>query len=110
MCKNFAVGMCTILLALTVPAFRRTTYSTPDGKVTVQQSGKDAGSMTFTGKNGERMELNTGSGAKMPGDYPKDVPVYDGAKVVMSTSTSEKHAHVLALESSDAADKISDFY
>jgi len=47
---------------------------------------------------------------KVPDDYPKDVPIYSPAKVVMSQSISEKNARTLMLESTDAADKVVDFY
>ncbi|MGA3043927.1 MAG: hypothetical protein ABSF54_24395, partial [Bryobacteraceae bacterium] len=47
---------------------------------------------------------------KVPDDYPKDVPIYNPAKVVMSQSASDKNARNLMLESPDASDKIVDFY
>ena len=40
-------------------------------------------------------------GAKLPADYPKDVPVYDGGKVIMSQSATEKNMRNLVLESTD---------
>ena len=100
---------CALTLAITGAGCRRSaTYTTRDGSVTVQEHGKDAGSMTFTGKNGEKVAINM-NGGKVPDDYPKDVPLYE-AKVVMANSSSEKHAQHLMIESSDPADKISEFY
>lgn len=108
--KNIFVGICAFVLTFSGAACSRSkTYSTKEGRVTVEQQGKDAGSVTFTGKNGEKVAINT-NGGKMPDDYPKDVPVYEGTKVVMSQSASEKNTHSLVLESGDAADKIAEFY
>src|SRR5947209_6613944 len=98
--KNIAVGTCALMLIIAAGACRRSaTYSTKDGTVTVQEHGKDAGSMTFTGKNGEKVAINM-DGGKVPDDYPKDVPIYQG-KVVMANSSSEKHTQHLMIESGD---------
>jgi hypothetical protein len=108
--NKFFVGICAALLAIAGAACKRsTTYSTKDGSMTVEQKGKDVSSMTFTGKDGQKVVMDVGGG-KIPGDYPKDVPVYDGAKVILSQSASEKNAHNLVLESNDPAEKIAGFY
>jgi hypothetical protein len=65
--------------------------------------------MTFTGKDGQKVVMDVGNG-KLPADYPKDVPVYDGAKVILSQSASEKNTHNLVLESNDPPEKIAEFY
>jgi hypothetical protein len=88
---------------------RSRTVSTADGKISYQEKGKDAGTVTVTGKDGKTATLSFNQN-KVPDDYPKDVPVYSPAKVVMSQSFSEKKARNLMLESADAADKIVDFY
>jgi len=85
------------------------TYSTRDGSVTVEQKGNDASSMTFSSKDGKSVTMNVG-GDKIPDDYPKDLPVYPGAKVMVTQSLSEKNARTLMLESTDPADKIAEFY
>jgi hypothetical protein len=104
------VGICAAVLASAGAACKRSsTYSTKDGSMTVEQKGKDVSSMTFTGKDGQKVVMDVGGG-KVPGDYPKDVPVYDDAKVILSQSTSEKNAQNLVLESNDAAEKIAGFY
>jgi hypothetical protein len=108
--KSTLAGMCATLLAITASGCKKSsTYSTRDGSVTLEQKGKDVSSMTFTGKDGQKVVMDVGGG-KVPGDYPKDVPVYDGAKVIMSQSVSEKNARNLVLESNDAAEKIAEFY
>ena len=97
-CLLFAAGACN----------RSHTVTTSDGKVTYQEKGKDAGTVTVTGKDGKTATVDFNQG-KIPNDYPKDVPVYSG-KVVMAQSFSEKNARNLMLESSDTADKIAEFY
>lgn len=88
---------------------RTHTVTTADGKVSYQEKGKDSGTITVTGKDGKTATLDFNQN-KVPADYPKDVPVYNPAKVVMSQSASEKNTRNLMMESPDAADKIVDFY
>jgi hypothetical protein len=108
--ENIVIGICAIAAVAGAGACSRgTTYTSKDGSVTVEKKGPDQSSMTFTGKDGQKVEINTGGG-KIPGDFPKDVPVYEGTKVVMSQSANEKNTHTLVLESNDPAEKISDFY
>jgi hypothetical protein len=108
--ENIVIGICALSAVLGAGACSRgTTYTSKDGSVTVEKKGPDQSSMTFTGKDGQKVEINTGGG-KIPDDFPKDAPVYEGTKVVMSQSANEKNTHTLVLESSDPADKISDFY
>ena len=106
---NIVIGICSIALMGAGSACSRSTYTSKDGSVTVEKKGSDGSSMTFTGKDGQKVEINP-NGGKMPDNYPKDMPVYDGSKVVMSTVVSEKNAKNLILESPDSAEKIADFY
>jgi hypothetical protein len=98
-CLLFAAAGCS----------RSHTISTADGKVSYDQKGKDAGTVTVTGKDGKTATM-TFNENKVPGDYPKDVPIYSPSKVVMAQSVSDQNAHNLMLESQDAVDKIVDFY
>ena len=107
--ENLASAALALAALLVLGCSHSTTYTSKDGSVTVEQKGKDQGSMTFTSKDGNKVEVNS-SGGKVPDDYPKDLPVYGDAKVTLSTSVSEKNARNLILESPDAADKITDFY
>ena len=97
------------LLCASGACSRSHTVTTADGKVSYQEKGKDARTVTVTGKDGQTATLNFNQN-KVPDDYPKDVPIYSPAKVVMSQSISEKNARTLMLESTDAADKVVDFY
>ena len=103
-----------LCLALLVSAGcnRSKTYSTPDGKVTVEDHGKSGDStVTITGKNGEQVTINS-EGGKLPGDYPKDVPVASGAKVVMATNVNNEkdRGSNLVLESTDSLEHLVAFY
>jgi len=105
--------LCAVLAAgllFTAACSRTHTITTADGKVSYQEKDKGAGTVTVTGKDGKTATLSFNGGGKVPADYPKDVPVYSGTKVLMSQSASEKNAHSLMLESADAADKIVAFY
>jgi hypothetical protein len=107
---NIVVAVGAAILTVAGNGCRRpSTYTVKDGSLTVEQKGKDAGSMTFTGKNGETVAI-TMNGGKVPDDYPKDVPLYEGTKVIMANSASEKHARHLILESKDPAEKIVEYY
>jgi hypothetical protein len=103
-------ALLTASLLLAGAACSRThTFSTADGKVSYQEKGKDAGAITVTDKDGKTATLDFNQN-KLPAGYPKDIPVYSPAQVVMSQSSSDQNASSLMLESSDAADKIVDFY
>jgi hypothetical protein len=106
---NVVIGFCSLAILAFAACSRSTVYTSKDGSVTVDKKDGKATSMTFTGKDGQKVEINE-NGGKMPSDYPKDVPVYDGAKVVMSTTVSEKNAKNIVLETQDPVEKIADFY
>jgi hypothetical protein len=88
---------------------RSQTFSTSEGEVTVTNKSKDSGSYTFTGKDGQKMTMDVGAG-KLPDDYPKDVPVYKDARIVVTQTISEKNGRNLVLESGDSAEAIANFY
>ena len=90
---------------------RSKTVSSPSGDVKVEETGKAGQStVTFTGKNGESMTINS-EGGKLPDDYPKDVPVASG-KIVMATSVNnaDNKGSSLVLESADSLNKTVAFY
>jgi hypothetical protein len=107
--RPFGALLAAGLLLAGTACSRTHTVSTADGKVSYQDKGKDAGAITVTGKDGKTATLSFNQN-KVPDDYPKDLPVYSPAKVVMSQSASENHTRNLMLESPDAVDKIVDFY
>ena len=109
----FTHRIVVIFFALLVAGCNRSkTVSTPGGDVKVEESGKAGQStVTVTGKNGETMTINS-EGSKLPDDYPKDVPVASGAKIVMATSVNnaDNKGSSLVLESADSFDKTVAFY
>jgi hypothetical protein len=99
-----------VLLALCCAACSKSTvYSGKDGSVTVEQKGTDGSIVKFTDKNGQSVTVNS-AGGQVPADYPKDVPVYPGAKVVTTQSASQKHMINLIMETQDEVAAIADFY
>jgi len=107
--RPFGALLAASLLMATAACSRSHTVTTADGKDSYQEKGKDAGTVTVTGKDGNTATLSFNQN-KVPDDYPKDVPIYSPAKVVMSQSASEKNTRNLMLESADAADQIVAFY
>jgi hypothetical protein len=101
--------LVTCLLCAAAACSRTHTVSTAGGKVSYQEKGKDGGTVTVTGKDGQTATLNFNQN-KVPDDYPRDVPIYTPSKVVMSQSTTEQNTRNLMLESPDGMDKIVDFY
>jgi hypothetical protein len=98
-------------MLLMVGCNRSKTVSSPSGDVKVEETGKAGQStVTFTGKNGESMTINS-EGGKLPDDYPKDVPVASG-KIVMATSVNnaDNKSSSLVLESADNLNKTVAFY
>jgi hypothetical protein len=88
---------------------RSKTYSGPNGeKVTVS---KDGGSVEVnaTGEDGSKIQFSSSEkGVALPGDFPKDVPVYPGATVM--SSVNSKDGVMLTLQTTDAAEKVDAFY
>jgi hypothetical protein len=80
------------LVLLMAGCNRSKTVSTPSGDVKVEESGS--------------------AGSKLPDDYPKDVPVASGAKIVMATSVNnaDTKGSSIVLESAESFDKTVAFY
>jgi hypothetical protein len=74
-------------------------------------SNLEDGKMTFTdSKTGAQVNIGTG---EIPATFPKDFPVYPGAKVTSSLSGAEagkNNGYWLTFETADTADKVSAFY
>jgi hypothetical protein len=107
--SSIAVLTLTVLIA---GCSRSVTFTTPDGKVVVAQSGKPGQSaVTVTGKDGSKMTIDA-SGTKLPDGYPKDMPVASPAKILMATSVNDGKTlgfHVM-LESTETAENLAAFY
>src|SRR4051812_17885236 len=70
-----------------------------------------AAALTILGGCGSSTTPGTVSnGNSVPAGYPKDVPVYPGARVASTQALPEKHLIELTLESADERAKIGDYY
>ncbi len=71
----------------------------------------EEGKMTFTDKEtGTKVDIG---GGKVPDNFPKDFPLYPGAKVSSALSGSEagnNNGFWLTMETGDALDKVVSFY
>ncbi len=71
-------------------------------------SDKDGFQFKQTGKDGSVTQM--GTGAKLPADFPKDIPLPDGLQVQLVQSSPEKKEHVVQGTSSTAVDKLGAFF
>jgi hypothetical protein len=97
------------LLCAGAACTRTHTVTTADGKVSYQEKGKDGGTVTVTGKDGQTATMDFNQN-RVPADYPKDVPIYTPSKILMAQSIPQENARNLMLESPDGIDKIADLY
>lgn len=71
----------------------------------------NGGKVTIKGENGGTVTYGDTS---LPADWPSDAPVYPGAKITFSGSSSAnadgKTAATVALTTSDSSDKVSSYY
>ena len=63
-----------------------TTVETPDGNTATVTPGADGDSVTVTGPNGEQSKIAADdAGMELPKDFPKDIPIPPGTKVITTT-------------------------
>jgi hypothetical protein len=75
-------------------------------KDTSSQVRMDGGDITLSSSGG-----TVGLGGKLPDDFPKDVPVYPGANIIMATrSSTGKPAWSLTMTSGDDTEHVMAFY
>ncbi len=70
---------------------------------------KDKVTVTDTKGHGS---VQFGAGASVPDDWPKDVPVYPGAKVTLAIASKDtgSKGYALTLESKDSPKAVHDYY
>lgn len=85
---------------VTEKAIERTIEEKTGGEVQVNE-----GSLSFKNDKGT---VELGAAAKVPDSWPKDVPLYPGAKVTAAMSNDAQH--VLGLETSDSLEQALAFY
>jgi hypothetical protein len=76
------------------------------GKVDISKQG-----MTVEGNNGQT-KVAFGEAAKLPDNFPKEVPIYPDAKITGSVAVNDKkkNGEMVMFETPDTPDKVADFY
>jgi hypothetical protein len=102
--KLFAFSAVLLLTA----GCRKREYVGPHGeKVEYDSSGK-----SVTVKTPDGSVYVGGEGVKLPEDFPKDIPVYPGAKLSASVSAAQTgtSGHMVTFATADAPEKVAAFY
>jgi hypothetical protein len=61
--------------------------------------------------SGKETNVQFGPGSKVPDDFPKEVPIYPGSKVMSAVSLAEgKNGHLLTLTTPDQATTVIEYY
>lgn len=79
-----------------------------DGK-TVSTYSSDGDSFTMKTNDGSA-SMAFGKGAKIPEAFPKDIPIYAGAEIQMSSADTENKTFVVQALSADSVDKVAEYY
>lgn len=87
---------------------RSTEVNSPDGEKASVEKNDDGLDIAVKGKDGKESRLALGKSVALPDDFPKDIPIYPKAQVVMSM-TVEKGSQV-TLSTEDTAEKVETFY
>ena len=97
-----------LMLAVALPACRKSETVTANGStVQVDRSGQ---SVTIQTAQGTASVAGPG-GAALPAGFPKDIPMYPGARVALALdAVGETAGHVVTIESSDWPDDVAKFY
>lgn len=86
----------------------KTTFTTTDsekGTTTIS-----AGNNTFKSTSADGTVFMSGEGAKIPDDFPKDVPIYAGSTVFSSSTSPKDTTYAVQLQSNDKIKNVSDYY
>lgn len=82
-----------------------------ENKTGVNVTDVEKGKMTFTdSKTGAKVDIGSG---KVPDNFPKDFPLYPGAKVTSALSgaqSGKNNGFWLTMSTADSVDKVSAFY
>lgn len=104
----FSCLASAVLLFAVSGCGRSTEVKGPEGEKASVEHKDDGLDISVKGKDGEESRLAIGESVSLPDDFPKDVPIYPEAKVIMSMSV-EKGSQV-TLSTEDSADKVEAFY
>jgi outer membrane lipoprotein-sorting protein len=75
---------------------------------TVSTVSSDGETYTMKTEGGQAMAF--GKGAKVPDGFPKDIPIYPGAEIQMSSSDPGTKTFAVQALSADAIDKVAEYY
>lgn len=103
------IGFALLGFVLAPGCTKKETFKSKKGNVSVEQEGK-RGKVTVETDEG-KTEIETGE--SLPKGWPADMPVYKPAKIVGSSAIKgqgDAASLSLALETSDAVDKVREFY
>lgn len=86
---------------------------TKSGDVTIKT---DDGTVTFDGDSGsgliktDKGEFKYGEDISLPSDFPSNIPVFTGAKIITASSKTEEGATYLSFTSDKSVQTVIDFY
>ena len=92
-----------------LPACRKsTTFTGKDGtQATVTKTGKGT-EVTIHGKDGAKVQISEGGDLALPETFPKDIPIYPGAKITANVTVND--GAQVAFQTPDSAGKVVSFY
>jgi len=106
--RSFLVVMVLVAAAafMTGACSRSKTIKTEGGEITLD---KEGGAISIKTKEGKAV-ASFGSGAQIPNNLPKDIPVYKPADVTMSQVMGDGEKFMLGLSTKDDSKAVAKFY
>lgn len=108
---GIALIMSLIVIGLSGCKSKTETYTSDKGTVTVEQKG-DQSNITYTSKEGKTTQTMEVNQAKLPDDWPAELPVMEGGTIVFSQSMSEgeQKAQQIHIDTSASVADAKNFY
>ena len=102
-------GLILVSGVLLLAACQKREYTGPNGEKVVVDRGSN--SVKVTSKDGSAV-YSGGAGTVVPDTFPKDVPIYAGARVTGAVSGAQQGSsgQMVTFETSDSPEKVIDFY
>lgn len=85
------------------------TITTKDGGSTTLTSSDKGDAVTMKTADGT-VTMTSGENAKVPEDFPKDIPLYPGAKPTTVTASSKDKAFTLQFTTKDPVEKVAEHF
>jgi hypothetical protein len=109
--QKLGIGMLLFLLAIAACG-KKTQEKAIEEAIEKESKGKvdvdlDKGKITMKSEDGE-VEVDAGKAVELPKEFPKDVYVYKGAKIIMSMKIPE--GQLITLQSKDDPEKVIENY